>query len=92
MLFLKFIPWRSGFQGEFPVFSVPFNKEGCPLKFIIPPPAVQGLMWCWGYPAWELGCSTPSVPTSFSWESCFGTNGFQPLGHHTATLFPVPSL
>lgn len=92
MLFLKFMPWRSGFQGEFPVCRVPLNEEWCPLKCIIPPPAVQGLMRCWGPPAWELGCSTPSTPTSCSWESCFGANGFQSLGHHTAMLFPVPSL
>lgn len=78
MLFLKFMPWRSGFQGEFPVFRVPLNEERCSLKFIIPPPAVQGLMQCWGPPAWVLGCSTPSIPMSCSWESCFGANGFQP--------------
>lgn len=92
MLFLKFMPWRSGFQGEFPVFRVPLNEEWCPLKFIIPPPAVQGLMQCWGPPAGEPGCSTPFIPMSCSWESCFGANGFQSLMHHTATLFSVPSL
>lgn len=41
MLFLKFMPWRSGFQGEFPVCRVPLNGEWCPPKCIIPPPAVQ---------------------------------------------------
>lgn len=92
MLFLKFMPWRSGFQGEFPVFRVPLNEEWCSLKFIIPLPAVQCLMQCWGPPAWDLGCSTPSIPVSCSWKSCFGANGFQPLMHHTAKAFPVPSL
>lgn len=96
-IFLKCYSWNScpgglDFRVNFQCSGSPLNEESCPLKFIIPRPAVQGLMQCWGPPAWELGCSTPFIPVSCSWESCFGANGFQSLMHHTATLFPVPSL